>query len=77
LEGSDNYLFPESSTNLSEVVGKCYIVCSDNLDGPEVEWSSQGPHRYYFREAYDSKNQTFIEPSAKGLSAGMRGKVIL
>ena len=65
----------ELNINLSEVLGKCYIVCSDNLDEPEADWSSKGPHRFYFREAYDPKKQVFVEPSSKGLSAGMRGKV--
>lgn len=64
----------ELNINLSEVLGKCYIVCSDNLDEPEADWSSKGPHRFYFREAYDPKKQVFVEPSSKGLSAGMRGK---
>lgn len=50
-------------------------MCSDNLDEPEAEWTAHGPNRFYFREAYDSKTQTFGEPSLKGLSAGLKGKV--
>ena len=50
-------------------------MCSDNLEEPEAEWTARGPSRFYFREAYDSKSQTFGEPSMKGLSAGLKGKV--
>lgn len=65
----------EYTAKFADVLGKCYIVCSDNINGSEAEWCNKGPHRFYFREAYDPKNKAFIEPSLKALAIGMAGKV--
>lgn len=61
--------------NFSEVAGKCYIVFSENLDIPVSEWTSRGPNRFYFSQAYNAIKQTFEEPPFHAMSIGMKGKV--
>jgi len=61
--------------NFSEVVGKCYIVFSENLNVSLTEWTSSGPHRFYFSQAYNSTKQTFEEPPVHAMNIGNQGKV--
>ena len=56
-------------------MGRCYIVYGDNLDIPASEWINGGPNRFYFTQAYNSKNQTFEEPSYNATNIGLQGKV--
>jgi len=61
--------------NFSKVVGKCYIVFSENLNVSLTEWTSCGPHRFYFSQAYNSVKQTFEEPPVRAMNIGSQGKV--
>jgi len=61
--------------NFSEVVGKCYIVFSENLNVSLTEWTSCGPHRFYFSQTYNSIKQTFEEPPVHAMNIGNQGKV--
>lgn len=62
--------FTECELKFTNIVGKCYIAYSENLDKSVEEWSLLGPHRFYFSEAYDSKAEKFISPSPQACSIG-------
>lgn len=55
-------------------MGKCYLAYSENLQESIQEWSTKGPNRFYFTEAYDSKNKEFIDPSAQACNVGKTAK---
>jgi DNA (cytosine-5)-methyltransferase 1 len=61
--------------NFKEVAGKCHVVFSENLDISMAEWTSCGPNRFYFSQAYNSIKQTFEEPPFHATSIGMQVKV--
>lgn len=57
-----------------EVVGKCYLTYSENLNQPVDEWIAAGPNRFYFNETYNAQEKTFDEPSYHTMSIGRCGK---
>lgn len=61
--------------NFGKVAGKCHVVFSENLDISMTEWTSRGPNRFYFSQAYNIVKQTFEEPPFHATSIGMQGKV--
>lgn len=61
--------------DFSKVKGKCHLMNSENLQIPESEWISGGPNRFYFRQAYNAKEQTFDDPPSKAACVGSKGKV--
>lgn len=50
------------SVPFSSVAGKCYLAYSENLNESIEEWSSAGPNRFYFSEAYNFKENKFEDP---------------
>lgn len=62
------------NVRFSEVAGKCYLIYSENLDKSLQEWSSEGPYRFYFTQAYNASEKTFDEPSYQASSIGKVGK---
>ncbi|XP_033326072.2 DNA (cytosine-5)-methyltransferase PliMCI [Megalopta genalis] len=62
------------SVKFSEVVGKCYLACSENLDGSVEEWTAGGPNRFYFSQAYNAIEKTFVDPPNRALNIGKPGK---
>ncbi|XP_076281112.1 DNA (cytosine-5)-methyltransferase PliMCI [Lasioglossum baleicum] len=58
----------------SEVVGKCYLACSENLDESVEEWTAGGPNRFYFSHAYNAAEKTFVDPPNRALSIGKPAK---
>ncbi|KAB0805238.1 hypothetical protein PPYR_02208 [Photinus pyralis] len=64
----------EKTVNFSLVTGKCYIACSNALEIPVDEWSSRGPYRFYFTQAYDEKKQLFYDVPSEGLNIGLISK---
>lgn len=68
------YSEEEVVVDFSLVQGKCYIVYSGNLQETIEEYTSKGPNRFYFNEAYDKSNKTFDDPPAKARAIGNRGK---
>ncbi|KAL0106555.1 hypothetical protein PUN28_016331 [Cardiocondyla obscurior] len=50
------------TVRFSMVAGKCYLTYFKNMNEPIEEWSMGGPNRFYFTEAYNSKEKTFDEP---------------
>ncbi|OAD57514.1 DNA (cytosine-5)-methyltransferase 1 [Eufriesea mexicana] len=57
-----------------EVVGKCYLIYSENLNQSVDEWIAAGPNRFYFNETYNAQEKTFDEPSYHTTSIGRCGK---
>ncbi|XP_033204996.2 DNA methyltransferase 1a isoform X1 [Bombus vancouverensis nearcticus] len=57
-----------------EVVGKCYLAYSENLNQTVDEWTAEGPNRFYFNEAYNAQEKTFNEPPYHAISIGKSRK---
>lgn len=55
-------------------MGKCYLMYSENLDRPIDDWSTSGPHRFYFTQSYNVTERTFDEPPSRAMSIGQIGK---
>nr|XP_054770266.1 DNA (cytosine-5)-methyltransferase PliMCI-like [Lytechinus pictus] len=64
----------EAVVELGDVQGKCSVVCAEDLNESVDEYSAGGPHKFYFREAYDSKSKEFEDPPSKSRSNRMKGK---
>lgn len=62
------------TVNFSVVAGKCYLAYSENLSESVEEWSTSGPNRFYFTEAYNAKEKTFDEPPYNIINIGKSGK---
>ncbi|XP_076753766.1 DNA methyltransferase 1a isoform X1 [Xylocopa sonorina] len=58
----------------TEVVGKCYLAYSENLNQPVDVWTAAGPNRFYFNEIYNVQEKTFDEPPYHAISIGNYGK---
>ncbi|XP_076375508.1 DNA methyltransferase 1a isoform X1 [Megalopta genalis] len=58
----------------SDVVNKCYLAYSENLNQPIDEWSALGPNRFYFNEVYNLQEKTFDEPPYHAISIGKTSK---
>ncbi|XP_076172771.1 DNA (cytosine-5)-methyltransferase PliMCI [Ptiloglossa arizonensis] len=58
----------------SEVVGKCYLAYSENLDQSVEEWTAGGPNRFYFSQAYNSSEKIFADPPDRAMNIGKPGK---
>nr|XP_034181295.1 DNA (cytosine-5)-methyltransferase 1-like isoform X2 [Osmia lignaria] len=58
----------------AEVVGKCYLVYSVNLNQSIDEWTASGPNRFYFNEAYNVQEKSFDEPPYHAIGIGKCGK---
>lgn len=67
-------MLTECDVKFSQVIKKCYITFSENLDQDVSEWSAMGPDRFYFSEAYDRLNQEFIDPPSHACSIGRISK---
>ncbi|XP_076247573.1 DNA (cytosine-5)-methyltransferase PliMCI [Calliopsis andreniformis] len=58
----------------SEVAGKCYVVYSENLDQSVEQWTAGGPNRFYFSQAYNASEKTFLDPPNHAMNIGKCGK---
>nr|XP_034189663.1 DNA (cytosine-5)-methyltransferase PliMCI-like [Osmia lignaria] len=58
----------------SDVAGKCYLMYSENLDQSVEEWTSTGPNRFYFSQAYNVPEKTFVDPPNHAMNIGKLGK---
>jgi hypothetical protein len=65
----------ECVLNFREVMGKCHVAFSENVDIPMAEWTVRGPYRFYFSQAYNGIKQTFEEPPFHATNIGMQGMV--
>ncbi|KAF3421234.1 hypothetical protein E2986_06562 [Frieseomelitta varia] len=57
----------------SDVAGKCYLAYSENLDQSVEEWTAAGPNRFYFSQAYNALEKTFIDPPYHAMNIGKSG----
>uniref|UniRef100_A0A1B6C2M8 DNA (cytosine-5)-methyltransferase n=1 Tax=Clastoptera arizonana TaxID=38151 RepID=A0A1B6C2M8_9HEMI len=64
----------ECIVNFEDVAARCFVVFSENLDIPVNEWTAGGPNRFYFNQAYDSKNKEFVEVPTEAALIGCPGK---
>lgn len=64
----------EHNVRFNYVMGKCYLIYSENLEQNIAEWSALGPNRFYFSEAYDSQSKEFIDPSPQACAIGKNSK---
>lgn len=62
------------TVSFSDVVGRCHVVYSDNLDISSQEWSLQGPNRFYFTQSYDAEKKEFVQVGDRGTAIGRMGK---
>lgn len=67
--------FTECLVNFGDVAGRCYVVFSENLTMSICEWTTDGPDRFYFSQAYNSNKQEFVDPPADAVVIGFQGKV--
>lgn len=58
----------------SKITGKCYIAYADALTEPVAEWSTKGPYRFYFSEAYDKNKCEFIDVPSHAAKIGQASK---
>lgn len=58
----------------SEVASKCYLAYSENLDQSVEEWTAGGPNRFYFSQAYNASEKTFVDPPNRAMNIGKSGK---
>ncbi|XP_017882042.1 DNA (cytosine-5)-methyltransferase PliMCI-like [Ceratina calcarata] len=58
------------NVKFADVAGKCYLIYSDNLDQSVEEWTAAGPHRFYFTQAYDASEKTFVDPPYNATNIG-------
>ena len=59
----------------SQVCGKCEVVFGEDIVGDRDEWFMHNMDRFYFYEAYDCHNKTFLDPPASSRLPGRKGKV--
>lgn len=62
------------TVSFSQVMGRCHLVYSDNLDISAQDWSMQGPDRFYFTESYNSTYKDFSQVGDSGMAVGRMGK---
>lgn len=57
------------------ICGKCKVVCGENIQGDKDDWFIEEADRFYFYEAYDARNKSFIDPPPHTRASGSKGKV--
>ncbi|XP_071643809.1 DNA methyltransferase 1a [Temnothorax longispinosus] len=62
------------TVNFSVVAGKCYLTYFKNMSESIEEWSTSGPNRFYFTEAYNPAEKTFDEPPYDIINTSKFGK---
>lgn len=60
--------------SFAKVTGKCYIAYEDCIESTPLEWLELGPHRFFFREAYDPNRCVFSEVPNVAKKVGIPGK---
>uniref|UniRef100_A0A4W5Q3A1 DNA (cytosine-5)-methyltransferase n=1 Tax=Hucho hucho TaxID=62062 RepID=A0A4W5Q3A1_9TELE len=64
----------EVTVNMSEVLGRCRVEYGEDLNETVQDFSSGGPDRFYFLEAYNAKSKSFEDPPNYARSAVNKGK---
>ncbi|XP_012254092.2 DNA (cytosine-5)-methyltransferase 1-like isoform X2 [Athalia rosae] len=60
--------------NFQKVVGKCYLMYSENLEQSIEEWSNSGANRFYFSQSYNIDEKNFEEPPPHTITIGKQSK---
>uniref|UniRef100_A0A8C7XGV9 DNA (cytosine-5)-methyltransferase n=1 Tax=Oryzias sinensis TaxID=183150 RepID=A0A8C7XGV9_9TELE len=64
----------EVTVRMSEVLGRCQIEYAEDLIESVQDYSSGGPDRFYFLEAYNARSKSFEDPPNHARSAVHKGK---
>uniref|UniRef100_A0A672JJ28 DNA (cytosine-5)-methyltransferase n=1 Tax=Salarias fasciatus TaxID=181472 RepID=A0A672JJ28_SALFA len=64
----------EVTVSMTEVLGRCQVEYAEDLNESIQEYSSGGPDRFYFLEAYNAKSKSFEDPPNHARSAVHKGK---
>uniref|UniRef100_A0A665UGH7 DNA (cytosine-5)-methyltransferase n=1 Tax=Echeneis naucrates TaxID=173247 RepID=A0A665UGH7_ECHNA len=64
----------EVTVNMADVLGRCQVEYGEDLNEPVQDYSSGGPDRFYFLEAYNAKSKSFEDPPNHARSAVHKGK---
>uniref|UniRef100_A0A667WJL7 DNA (cytosine-5)-methyltransferase n=1 Tax=Myripristis murdjan TaxID=586833 RepID=A0A667WJL7_9TELE len=64
----------EVTVSMSEVLGRCQVEYGEDLNESVQDYSSGGPDRFYFLEAYNAKSKSFEDPPNHARSAVHKGK---
>ncbi|XP_059552850.1 DNA (cytosine-5)-methyltransferase 1 isoform X4 [Myotis daubentonii] len=64
----------EAVVDFSDVQGRCTVEYGEDLPGCLQDFSTGGPDRFYFLEAYNAKNKSFEDPPNHARSPGNKGK---
>uniref|UniRef100_A0A8C1QZG8 DNA (cytosine-5)-methyltransferase n=1 Tax=Cyprinus carpio TaxID=7962 RepID=A0A8C1QZG8_CYPCA len=64
----------EATVNMAEVLGRCQVEYAEDLVESVQDYSSKGPDRFYFLEAYNAKTRSFEDPPNHARSAVHKGK---
>uniref|UniRef100_A0A3Q1C2H1 DNA (cytosine-5)-methyltransferase n=1 Tax=Amphiprion ocellaris TaxID=80972 RepID=A0A3Q1C2H1_AMPOC len=64
----------EVTVSMTEVLGHCQVEYAEDLIESVQDYSSGGPDRFYFLEAYNAKSKSFEDPPNHARSAVHKGK---
>uniref|UniRef100_A0A671WZ84 DNA (cytosine-5)-methyltransferase n=1 Tax=Sparus aurata TaxID=8175 RepID=A0A671WZ84_SPAAU len=64
----------EVTVDMSEVLGRCQVEYAEDLNESVQDYSSGGPDRFYFLEAYNAKSKGFEDPPNHARSVVNKGK---
>uniref|UniRef100_A0A6Q2Z553 DNA (cytosine-5)-methyltransferase n=1 Tax=Esox lucius TaxID=8010 RepID=A0A6Q2Z553_ESOLU len=64
----------EVTVSMSDVLGRCRVEYGEDLNETVQDYSSGGPDRFYFLEAYNAKSKSFEDPPNHARSAVKKGK---
>uniref|UniRef100_A0A8B9R729 DNA (cytosine-5)-methyltransferase n=1 Tax=Astyanax mexicanus TaxID=7994 RepID=A0A8B9R729_ASTMX len=64
----------EATVNMADVLGRCRVEYGEDLVESVQEYSTGGPDRFYFLEAYNSKSKSFEDPPNHARSVVRKGK---
>ncbi|GIZ05326.1 hypothetical protein CEXT_541021 [Caerostris extrusa] len=68
------YSNEEITVDFCKIMGKCYVVYSENLTESVEDYTKKGPHRFYFNESYDRISKSFEDPPTIAQRMGRIGK---
>uniref|UniRef100_A0A8C5CVZ0 DNA (cytosine-5)-methyltransferase n=1 Tax=Gadus morhua TaxID=8049 RepID=A0A8C5CVZ0_GADMO len=64
----------EGTVGMAEVLGRCQVEYAEDLNESVQDFSSGGPDRFYFLEAYNAKTKGFEDPPNHARSSVQKGK---
>ena len=48
-----------STTSISMLIGKCYVVPKELIPGEPFVWTQKGTHRFYYEKMYNVSKKEF------------------